>query len=114
MNSYENLTKSINTDLEGLVVGESLVTAVLYCLSTFSLVSLYNNLMSFSAMYMDGQLIARKARGLLHQFRQMREIPCTLSGLCTRCGPGIWDSSHSPRVYCVGHDQQGFCNNCTN
>ncbi|XP_023310407.1 TBC1 domain family member 16 [Anoplophora glabripennis] len=66
------------------------------------------------AMYMDGQLIARKARGLLHQFRQMREIPCTLSGLCTRCGPGIWDSSHSPRVYCVGHDQLGFCNNCTN
>lgn len=63
------------------------------------------------AMYMDGQLIARKARGLLHQFRQLREIPCTLSGLCTRCGPGIWDSSHSPRVYCVGHDQSGCCNN---
>ncbi|KAJ8923382.1 hypothetical protein NQ315_001940 [Exocentrus adspersus] len=66
------------------------------------------------AMYMDGQLIARKARGLLHQFRQMREIPCTLAGLCTKCGPGIWDSSHSPRIYCDGHEQQGFCNNCIN
>ncbi|XP_022905140.1 TBC1 domain family member 16 [Onthophagus taurus] len=65
------------------------------------------------AMYMDGQLIARKARGLLHQFRQLREIPCTLSGLCMRCGPGIWDSSHSPRVYCTGHEQQqhGYCPN---
>ncbi|XP_050298950.1 TBC1 domain family member 16 [Anthonomus grandis grandis] len=60
------------------------------------------------AMYMDGELLARKARGLLHQFRQMREIPCSLNGLCTRCGPGIWDSSHSPRVFCS-------CNGpCTN
>ncbi|KAH1025215.1 TBC1 domain family member 16 [Dendroctonus ponderosae] len=60
------------------------------------------------AMYMDGQLIARKARGLLHQFRQMREIPCSVNGLCTRCGPGIWDSSHSPRIFCS-------CNGpCTN
>lgn len=63
-------------------------------------------------MYMDGLVIARKARGLLHQFRQLREIPCTLYGLCTRCGPGIWDSAHSPRIYCVGgHDVQGHCNN---
>jgi hypothetical protein len=66
------------------------------------------------AMYMDGQVIARKARGLLHQFRQLREIPCSLSGLCTRCGPGIWDSSHSPRIYCTGHDLPGHCNNCIN
>ncbi|XP_056629757.1 TBC1 domain family member 16 [Diorhabda sublineata] len=63
------------------------------------------------AMYMDGQVISRKARGLLHQFRQMREIPCTLAGLCTRCGPGIWDSSHSPRIFCVGHEQPGMCIN---
>ncbi|KAK5640793.1 hypothetical protein RI129_009340 [Pyrocoelia pectoralis] len=62
------------------------------------------------AMYMDGQVIARKARGLLHHFRQFREIPCTLSGLCMRCGPGIWDSSHSPRVYCTGHEN-GYCPN---
>lgn len=66
------------------------------------------------AMYMDGQVIARKARGLLHQFRQLREIPCTLTGLCMRCGPGIWDSSHSPRVYCYGHEQQGYCPNAVN
>ncbi|KAF2897872.1 hypothetical protein ILUMI_08303 [Ignelater luminosus] len=65
------------------------------------------------AMYMDGQVIARKARGLLHQFRQLREIPCTLSGLCMRCGPGIWDSSHSPRVYCIGHEH-GYCPNIIN
>lgn len=65
----------------------------------------------FSAMYMDGQVIARKARGLLHQFRQLREIPCTLAGLCTRCGPGIWDSSHSPRIFCLGHEQAGMCIN---
>lgn len=63
------------------------------------------------AMYMDGHLIARKARGLLHQFRQMREIPCTLNGLCTRCGPGIWDSSHSPRIFCSCN---GSCTNILN
>lgn len=66
------------------------------------------------AMYMDGALIARKARGLLHQFRQLREIPCTLVGLCTRCGPGIWDSSHSPRIYCVGHVDGAKCYVCIN
>lgn len=66
----------------------------------------------FSAMYMDGPLIIRKARGLLHQFRQLREIPCTLAGLCTRCGPGIWDSSHSPRIYCAGHQKGLACSIC--
>ncbi|XP_063362181.1 TBC1 domain family member 16 [Cydia amplana] len=59
------------------------------------------------AMYMDGQLILRKARGLLHQFRQLVRIPCSLAGLCQRCGPGIWDSAHRPSVECNGaHD---FC-----
>ncbi|KAK9721589.1 Rab-GTPase-TBC domain [Popillia japonica] len=70
------------------------------------------------AMYMDGEvitrIITRKARGLLHQFRQLREIPCTLAGLCMRCGPGIWDSSHSPRIYCTGHNQYGYCPNSFN
>lgn len=65
-------------------------------------------------MYMDGLVLTRKARGLLHQFRQMREIPCTLAGLCSRCGPGIWDSAHSPRIYCTGHDQSAPCNNYVN
>ncbi|XP_030025027.1 TBC1 domain family member 16 isoform X2 [Manduca sexta] len=59
------------------------------------------------AMYMDGRLILRKARGLLHQFRQLVRIPCTLAGMCQRCGPGIWDSTHRPSVECTGaHD---FC-----
>ncbi|XP_034242727.1 TBC1 domain family member 16 [Thrips palmi] len=54
------------------------------------------------AMFMDGHLILRKARGLLHQFRQMPCIPCTLAGLCQMCGPGMWDSSHAPVVECNG------------
>lgn len=53
------------------------------------------------AMFMDGHLILRKARGLLHQFRQMPCIPCTLAGLCQMCGPGMWDSSHAPVVECT-------------
>ncbi|XP_035903649.1 TBC1 domain family member 16 [Anopheles stephensi] len=61
------------------------------------------------AMYMDGQLILRKARGLLHQFRQFPKIPCTLSGLCKRCGPGMWDSGHHPSIECVGHLDDETC-----
>ncbi|XP_050098788.1 TBC1 domain family member 16 [Anopheles aquasalis] len=61
------------------------------------------------AMYMDGQLILRKARGLLHQFRQFPKIPCTLSGLCKRCGPGMWDSGHHPSIECVGHLDHETC-----
>ena len=63
-------------------------------------------------MYMDGKLICRKARGLLYQFRQLTEIPCTLSGLCQKCGPGIWDSYHNPRIFCTGHPEyQNYCPN---
>ncbi|XP_041978393.1 TBC1 domain family member 16 [Aricia agestis] len=59
------------------------------------------------AMYMDGRMILRKARGLVYQFRQLVRIPCTLAGMCQRCGPGIWDSTHRPSVECTGaHD---FC-----
>lgn len=65
--------------------------------------------LSIAAMYMDGQLILRKARGLLHQFRQFVKIPCTLSTLCRRCGPGIWDSGHYPSVECIGHDEVERC-----
>lgn len=61
------------------------------------------------AMYMDGQLILRKARGLLHQYRQLPKIPCTLSGLCKRCGPGMWDSGHHPSIECVGHEHDEVC-----
>nr|CAD7427468.1 unnamed protein product [Timema monikensis] len=54
------------------------------------------------AMFMDGALILRKARGLLHQFRLKPRIPCTLCGLCQLCGPGMWDSTHAPVVECTG------------
>lgn len=59
-------------------------------------------LLHFSSLatYMDGELILRKARGLLYQFRQMPRLPCTLSWLCYQCGPGIWDSSHTPVIEC--------------
>ncbi|KAJ9577600.1 hypothetical protein L9F63_005787, partial [Diploptera punctata] len=59
------------------------------------------------AMFMDGELILRKARGLLHQFRQMPRIPCTLSGLCQLCGPGMWDSTHAPVVECTSQHTEG-------
>ncbi|BFF94998.1 TBC1 domain family member 16 [Drosophila madeirensis] len=61
------------------------------------------------AMYMDGQLILRKARGLLYQYRQIPKVPCTLSGLCKRCGPGMWDSEHRPALECVGHSDDEKC-----
>lgn len=64
----------------------------------------------FSAMYMDGQLILRKARGLLYQFRQFPKIPCTLStNLCKRCGPGMWETGHHPSIECVGHLDDEIC-----
>ncbi|XP_061402415.1 TBC1 domain family member 16 [Musca vetustissima] len=61
------------------------------------------------AMYMDGQLILRKARGMLHQYRQLPKIPCTLAGLCKRCGPGMWDSEHRPAIECIGHTDDEKC-----
>ncbi|XP_014611475.1 PREDICTED: TBC1 domain family member 16 [Polistes canadensis] len=59
---------------------------------------------SLLAMYMDGNLILRKARGLLYNFRQLVRLPCTLAGLCRQCGPGMWDSSHDPVIECIGHE----------
>ncbi|KAH0560180.1 TBC1 domain family member 16 [Cotesia glomerata] len=59
------------------------------------------------AMYMDGNVILRKARGLLYQFRQLDRLPCTLAGLCRQCGPGMWDSSHDPVIECVEHSESG-------
>lgn len=61
------------------------------------------------AMYMDGQLILSKARGLLHEYRQLPRIPCTLAGLCKRCGPGMWDSEHRPALECIGHTDDEKC-----
>ncbi|XP_043289234.1 TBC1 domain family member 16 isoform X2 [Venturia canescens] len=56
------------------------------------------------AMYMDGNVIIRKARGLLYHFRLLDRLPCTLAGLCRQCGPGMWDSSHDPVIECIGHE----------
>lgn len=58
------------------------------------------------AMFMDGDLILRKARGLLYKFRERPVIPCTLAGLCQLCGTGMWDSAHVPTVVCRG---TGLC-----
>ncbi|XP_070579737.1 TBC1 domain family member 16-like [Ptychodera flava] len=60
------------------------------------------------AMHMSGDVILRKARGLLHQFRLLPRIPCTLDGLCEMCGPGMWDSGHIPETFCIGNHEEGF------
>lgn len=61
-------------------------------------------LLHFSSLagHMDGDLVLRKARGLLHQFRLLPGIPCSLAGLCELCGSGMWDSGHVPVVECRG------------
>nr|XP_037286326.1 TBC1 domain family member 16-like [Rhipicephalus microplus] len=61
-------------------------------------------LLHFSSLagHMDGDLVLRKARGLLHQFRLLPWIPCTLASLCELCGSGMWDSGHVPVVECRG------------
>ncbi|XP_052071008.1 TBC1 domain family member 16-like [Mytilus californianus] len=61
------------------------------------------------AMHMNGDLVLRKARGLLHDFRQIPKIPCTLHGLCSLCGPGMWDSGHVPIVECAGNHVDDIC-----
>lgn len=71
---------------------------------------LFDVLLTFKlAMYMDGKSILRKARGLLHQFRQYQKIPCSLASLCRRCGPGIWETGHRPSVECIGHEMDEKC-----
>lgn len=61
------------------------------------------------ANHMDGRMALQKARGLLHQYRSMSHLPCTLVGLCELCGPGMWDSGHVPVVTCVGHPDDKPC-----
>ncbi|XP_077979406.1 uncharacterized protein LOC144434783 [Glandiceps talaboti] len=60
------------------------------------------------AMHMSGDLVLRKARGLLHLFRILPRIPCTLDGLCEMCDPGMWDSGHTPEIFCIGDHDEGF------
>ncbi|XP_010616876.1 TBC1 domain family member 16 isoform X1 [Fukomys damarensis] len=55
------------------------------------------------AMHMNGELVLRKARSLLYQFRLRPCIPCSLHDLCKLCGTGMWDSGYMPAVECAGH-----------
>ncbi|XP_006869585.1 PREDICTED: TBC1 domain family member 16 isoform X2 [Chrysochloris asiatica] len=55
------------------------------------------------AMHMNGELVLRKARSLLYQFRLLPRIPCSLHELCKLCGSGMWDSGYIPAVECSGH-----------
>ncbi|XP_063046664.1 TBC1 domain family member 16 isoform X2 [Engraulis encrasicolus] len=57
------------------------------------------------SMHMNGELVLRKARSLLYQFRLLPRIPCSLHDLCKLCGPGMWDSRYIPAVECSGEHQ---------
>ncbi|RUS89710.1 hypothetical protein EGW08_002528 [Elysia chlorotica] len=61
------------------------------------------------AMHMNGRLVLRKARGLLHEFRKRPKIPCTLYGLCSQVNAGMWDSGHAPTVECITHLGDDVC-----
>ncbi|XP_069786192.1 TBC1 domain family member 16 isoform X1 [Narcine bancroftii] len=53
------------------------------------------------AMHMNGEIVLRKARSLLYQFRLLSRIPCSLHDLCKLCGTGMWDSGYIPAVECT-------------
>ncbi|XP_062930544.1 TBC1 domain family member 16 isoform X1 [Mobula hypostoma] len=53
------------------------------------------------AMHMSGEIVLRKARSLLYQFRLLPRIPCSLHDLCKLCGTGMWDSGYIPAVECT-------------
>lgn len=62
------------------------------------------------SMHMNGELVLRKARSLLYQFRLSPRIPCSLHDLCKLCGPGMWDSRYIPTVECSGeHPDSQSC-----
>ncbi|KAM8947674.1 TBC1 domain family member 16 isoform 2-T2 [Pelodytes ibericus] len=62
------------------------------------------------AMHMNGELVLRKARSLLYQFRLLPKIPCSLHDLCKLCGSGMWDSGYIPPVECTGqHPESESC-----
>ncbi|KAI1291737.1 TBC1 domain family member 16 [Halotydeus destructor] len=60
------------------------------------------------SMHMNGDLVLRKARGLLYQYRLRTRIPCTLSDLCCPLGSENWDSSFAPLVECVSEKESAF------
>lgn len=57
------------------------------------------------AMQMNGSLVLRKARGLLHTFRLRDNIPCTLCDIFVKQQESNRASSHQPRVKCQGGDE---------
>uniref|UniRef100_A0A8C1RRI6 TBC1 domain family, member 16 n=2 Tax=Cyprinus carpio TaxID=7962 RepID=A0A8C1RRI6_CYPCA len=62
------------------------------------------------SMHMNGELVLRKARSLLYQFRLLPRIPCSLHDLCKLCGPGMWDSRYIPAIECSGeHPDSQSC-----
>ncbi|XP_040291055.1 TBC1 domain family member 16 isoform X1 [Bufo bufo] len=62
------------------------------------------------AMHMNGELVLKKARSLLYQFRLSPKIPCSLHDLCKLCGPGMWDSGYIPAIECTGeHPDSESC-----
>ncbi|KAL8163424.1 UNVERIFIED_CONTAM: hypothetical protein K2H54_020768 [Gekko kuhli] len=62
------------------------------------------------AMHMNGELVLRKARSLLYQFRLLPRITCSLHDLCKLCGTGMWDSGYIPAVECTGnHPDSDSC-----
>uniref|UniRef100_A0AAY4BNQ3 Rab-GAP TBC domain-containing protein n=1 Tax=Denticeps clupeoides TaxID=299321 RepID=A0AAY4BNQ3_9TELE len=62
------------------------------------------------SMHMNGELVLRKARSLLYQFRLLPRVPCSLHDLCKLCGPGMWDSRYIPAVECSGeHPDSQSC-----
>lgn len=61
------------------------------------------------SMQMNGLIVLRKARGLLHSFRVLARIPCTLHDICVHSAPGIWDSGYSPVVECTGMHGEESC-----
>ncbi|KAG5832886.1 hypothetical protein ANANG_G00295950 [Anguilla anguilla] len=47
------------------------------------------------SMHMNGELVLRKARSLLYQFRLLPRIPCSLHDLCKLCGPACGTAATS-------------------
>ncbi|XP_037090741.1 TBC1 domain family member 16-like [Pollicipes pollicipes] len=61
------------------------------------------------SQHMDGDVILRKARGLLHRFLSLESVPCTLATLCSGDGGGPWDLCRVTTVQCRGHPDGRPC-----
>lgn len=61
------------------------------------------HLCSLQRPHCTHSVLSSQARSLLHQFRLLPRIPCSLHDLCKLCGTGMWDSGYMPAVECTGH-----------